>query len=117
MTDIDKCKALEKLGYSQEIKKGDWYYDGKKIILNYYPVLDVTGKNRFAIPTEIGLMEWIIKEKGVGEIITTSSTAYDDGKLRHFVKTGATTEPILSDAFLELIDALLDLLKKMGVLK
>ena len=120
MTDIDKCKALAKAGYSQEdaprymASYTQEFADGPKetIMQNVSP----NHKGCVAVPTEIRLMEWMCKDKGLGEIIITCSDAYD-GKLRYFVKTGATTEPTLSDAFLNLLDALWNLLEKMGVIE
>lgn len=109
MTDIDKCKALAKLGYSQELKFGyPYYWDGDKAI--YIPEVEPDGEV-VAIPTVEGLMEWIWEMTNGGE------TSLHKSPSGWYAVSGKGIEMTISDNFPTALDALLDLLKKMGVIE
>lgn len=130
MTDIKTCKALKEAGYEQTVKPGEYYYDidrGGKIhwlgdgnLIDRYEFLKI--KEYFAIPTEKGLREWMHKEKNI-EIIEIHSQACKNGEIEFWGMAESRRADVMAiprqattRGKLNALSALLDLLRKMGVI-
>ena len=116
MTDIDKYKALREAGYDQEIKYGQLFY---KLSENVQQpdcslcLCDVrlgysASDERIAIPIVPNLMEWMWDNYGP-VILKTITGVYDAVcyvRQKQYLGHGSTA-----------LDALFDLLKKIGVIE